>query len=1265
MMKSTERTSFQFHGVSTLSRRPQALSAEYCSLDERSLSELLHLIHRFSKSVSYTNTKNELDGDWSEFFKNNLAFLLSDIACFDEIEAANRIGIITSKLKSTDDNVELNELYFNLVLQTYRLFRQFDEWYKRSKRNIEHISDNVLDPHLHNAIQTRLSPLLHDLRPEIEKLINTFPEGQEFHEFQFNQFEPVWSISNGSPKNEVEKADLYTSSTIVTRIHKNILATITHLKHIAPNLLNRVITDYPYHEPHVSLIISFLQAYKHVQADLNEITRRHLDYYFRNVLKQSPRYSFPDRVHVCFELAQHINQTTISAGTLLSAGVDEEGRTKNYLVSSDIQVHHSRIEDLLVVHVANNPSIGIGTSFKDVSNIYSSKILFNRQGFVINESGKKSSAFLFGRDQADISLAHRDMRQATVGFAISSSVLILNEGNRTVSLTLKFHLKSMTSLVSFVEEIAINEGLSADNAFYKILNNIFRLRITTPEGWFETYRYDIVRPKAWTDGEIQINVSLDVSEPAVSCYSSALHGFGYETKWPIFEFHISSKYAMYAYSYLKDLAIEECRIAAEVHGIKDLSVFNDQGQLDIQMPFYPFGSNPDMGSYILLGHSELFTKQIDDISFDIQWHNLPRIAGGFESYYREYGQEIKNDSFKVGVSGLSEFHFHPKEESNIQKFNLFELSEEGQTLRQKRALRNIDITKLKIKPSYAPVDVSNYTAKTRTGFIKLELMEPEMGFGFDLFPRLFSDAVIKNAQSNSGILGTKEGPKVDLPKNAFAPQMRSIALNYKASTVLTFLPDRASDNDERIDDRIFHIHPFGNTAIFKNGLPETNVLLGQYDDEGYLYIGLSELNPPLNLTLYFQLEYNALNVINFSDIPKVKWSYLVGNQWVEFDRSGVISDGTNNFTTSGIVELKLPSGMDISHDILPDGKFWISASIARNTQILSRMVFVSCNAAVATWQPHKAGVNWENNISSETITGFIKSRSDIVKLSQPFPSFGGNAGETDDQFHIRVSERLKHKNRVVNPEDYERIILEKFPNIFQALCLTSTEHPSFVSPGELRVIVVPKFNPEGPFLFPRVDYNGMKVIEDTLIELASPFVKLKVINPIYEKVRISCSVQFTGGSSAGEYVSKLEDDIRSFLCPWFGEQQGEMLFDQGIEQSQVYSFIESLDYVNFVTRLSIVVLHYKNGKYSISDSAAEEGKLNRIRTSSPWSVLVPDENQDIAIINRTIHGRASETKIDTMKVGSDFVISEEEEEEIVYPYFDHERDVFYAIKIDL
>ncbi len=1264
-MNKNETSTFKNQGLSANTKYLASLDPTSFGLDEREMPDFMNFILEFSKQVQYRDFENKKDGNWSVFFEDDLAFLLAQIHGIDVEERDLRFKLAIDAYYSNE--TPLSGSYAAVLNECFGFYCLIDDWYKRAKKNIEHLDENVLDPHLNSAIRLKLSQHLVGLQAQIrsfKSLDVTF----KTELFDAQDFDPIWSSPepksrpDGNRNLETNEDELLLE---IKNAYRDATGVVTHLKHKAAELLAHVIKKYPHHEPHVSLIIAFLQLFKHVQGDLNNVTKRHLDYYYRTLLKQSKRKPLPDFAHVYFELAEHVPSTVIKAGRLFNSGADEEGLDTTYAIEHDVVVNRSNIDIIKVIHVANNPSIGIGNSYKSVSNIYASEIKVREDGFVVNEADNPAHAYPFGRDQADISLVNRDMKQADIGFAISSALLSMKEGDRNVSFTFKFNLKSLTSLVSFVEEIALHENLSADNAFYKILNNVFRVRVTAGDGWYETDSYNIVRHNSWSDGEVQVNMVLEISEPAIVNYDSEIHGSGYEAQWPVFEFLISSKYAMYAYSYLKDLSIETCKIETEVNQVKDLSVFNDQGQLDIHMPFFPFGSNPKLGSYFILGHEELFNRPITDFSVDIQWHNLPRLKGGFEAYYKEYDEQITNDSFKMGLTGLSEFKFYPTDSASIQQFDLFRADEKEDKLSNTMKIEHIDLETLGLIPSYEHIDISEYSSKTRNGFIKFELNGPEMGFGFDVFPKLFSDAIVKNSTLSAGILGSRETPKVELPSEAFAPQIRSISLNYKASTTLTFTADRVSDNDDKVNDQLYHIHPFGKHAIFEKGLPKSHNLLPQYDDEGYMILGVSEMNAPATLSIFFQLEYNAVNVINFTDIPNVEWSYMVHDEWIPFKEGQILSDGTNNFTTSGIVELKISDDINKIHQILPSDVYWIRASASRNTQILSRLQFVKSNAALVKWKSHKAGADWSKNIPEGSINGFIETKAEVNTVAQPFPSFGGSPGESDLGFYNRVSERLRHKNRAVIPEDFERIILDQFSSLFQVMCLNNSRHPDYIKPGEVKVIVVPNINESSDFAMPRVDYNQLKLIEDKVKQLITPFAKISVINPVYEKVRISCHAQFKTDLGAGEFVARLEGDLRSFICPWFSNNQSEMIFGGSLERSALLSFIESLDYVTFVTRLSVVVLHYRNGEYSISDSAAEDGKLNTLQSSTPWSVLVPDDGHDIAIIDRVVHGEARETKIDTMKVGADFVISEELEDEISYPYFDTEKDVYYSIEFDL
>ena len=64
-----------------------------------------------------------------------------------------------------------------------------------------------------------------------------------------------------------------------------------------------------------------------------------------------------------------------------------------------------------------------------------------------------------------------------------------------------------------------------------------------------------------------------------------------------------------------------------------------------------------------------------------------------------------------------------------------------------------------------------------------------------------------------------------------------------------------------------------------------------------------------------------------------------------------------------------------------------------------------------------------------TISKLDQPDAAVKKIIQPFSTFGGRAAERSETFYTRVSERLRHKDRAIAMWDYERLVLEAFPQI--------------------------------------------------------------------------------------------------------------------------------------------------------------------------------------------------------------------------------------------
>jgi hypothetical protein len=174
-----------------------------------------------------------------------------------------------------------------------------------------------------------------------------------------------------------------------------------------------------------------------------------------------------------------------------------------------------------------------------------------------------------------------------------------------------------------------------------------------------------------------------------------------------------------------------------------------------------------------------------------------------------------------------------------------------------------------------------------------------------------------------------------------------------------------------------------------------------------------------------------------------------------------------------------------------------------------------------------------------------------------------------------------------------------------------------------------------------------------------------VVNPNYERVRINCKIRFETTQNTGQYTRRLETDLRKFLCPWFGAKQQEMILGTSLEQEEILAFIYGLDYVRFVSRFSVVVIHKTEGSYNLSDSASRTDNQAAIAASNPWSVFIPDESHEIELVDHLTHQSPEQTRIETMRIGSSFVIMDQKEEDIILPMPDLDKDTFFAVEINI
>jgi hypothetical protein len=406
-----------------------------------------------------------------------------------------------------------------------------------------------------------------------------------------------------------------------------------------------------------------------------------------------------------------------------------------------------------------------------------------------------------------------------------------------------------------------------------------------------------------------------------------------------------------------------------------------------------------------------------------------------------------------------------------------------------------------------------------------------------------------------------------IPLEPYTPTIAGMSLDYTASAPAA-------------DITLIHLYPY--TGTYKQEEIRLNPpLLPTFCDEGTLFLGLKDLVPGENLNLLFQLAEATSD--SESDPQDLNWYYLVNNGWQPLrNKFEVLDDATDNLTTSGIIKFSLPANIAADNTIMPKGLFWIRAGVAINSAGVSETMAILPQAIRATFTNDSANdkLRLGTSLPAGSISKLETADANIKSVNQPYDGFGGAVPEVQSQYYVRVSELLRHKGRAIQKFDYERLVLQNFPQIYKAKCINHTfslnahaytnDFP--VAPGYVQVAVIPDLNQlkAGDSFQPRTPVSLLEQIEKSLQGKSSPFVRIRAMNPRYEAVHFCITVKLLPGKDPTYFKQQLAEDIRTFMAPWVVGDYYKLSFGQCVSRSDIIQFLETRDYIDYVLQLKML-----------------------------------------------------------------------------------------------
>ncbi|QNF34715.1 hypothetical protein HUW51_19005 [Adhaeribacter swui] len=758
-------------GTSRYERFLPALDPGSVLLDDRQLQDFISFAQRYAKQVLFVPqqaSEVDLTTTWEDFFKNNSVLLLAHIATKN-----------VAAYKETHDhllalfNRENNLNNFNELLEfTFSRYKKINSWYYASA------ADGALNFDLKLYISSYLRPELESLQEMLlytrnllvnqnyrlpdfqtdlfssrstaadnEREINAIFKNFNFSGSQANQLnahekvkeilkqDNVWALQDKENSSLRErlfagKTDEEKRSSAALRLNKIFEAVyyateniVNHSRHY----FEEIIRQQQNHPPHLALFIAFIKLYGYAQQELNNLPRKHLDFYYKEVLQIKTKSAVPDQAYIILELAKGFETTFLKKGTLFTAGKDKQNTELIYQLQDDITVTKAQVAAVHTLFLQQDAN-------KQTLNYYTEKLTINPEANT--ENIEVASWKMFGEAKTPT--------LAEVGFGIASTQFYLAKGERKVTLVLE------------TEEPVPVEQFNT---------RLLRLLLTGEKGWLNSDDVNsgisvqsLIRTIPTT---LELNFSVSATqESAIVAFDPATHAGNFATKMPVVQFILKfprrqllsedPQYALYQehiqqLNVLQQLHIKSARIQAQVgslnapvsfDGVKELILENNDAPIDSKKPFYPFTPIPKVGSAFYLGCKDLFYKKIDKLTVNLEW----LLPDNFSTYYNKYLPPYDSHQFKVALSILVN-----KRWKKISEVSVIDKDASGPRFKVLR----LDFSKIISTPENEPdMDVATVDNEHQDGTLRLKLNYPD--FGHSIYPQLITTAVMEKASSKYG-----------------------------------------------------------------------------------------------------------------------------------------------------------------------------------------------------------------------------------------------------------------------------------------------------------------------------------------------------------------------------------------------------------------------------------------------------------------------------------------------------------------------------------
>ena len=900
----------------------------------------------------------------------------------------------------------------------------------------------------------------------------------------------------------------------------------------------------------LSLLVVYLRSYGAIARDFNDRFATLPELYRRDILRVVPHKAVQDNAYIVITPKEEQSGFTLPKGQSFPAGQNADGEELIYRTGREEYISPIQCAEVNAVYLTRKD--------KKVTGICKQ---------IVNYQDTSTVETLF---------ADRHSEALPLGWMVESSMLILGEGERKVSISFKIAGDTAESLIEAC-----------------LLSDSFALQFSDIEGWTEQACFCCINR---TGGEhrlcFRFTIKPDVIAPA-PC-TEEIHGI--TTEQPALR--ILSTNISCPYDWASRLKFDAVEIQTEVKSIRNFTFYNELGQVDTSQPFYPFGTQVEKGTWFLFGNEEMGLKPLQEVRLKGLWKKLPETEAEFDQVYKGYadtGKNIGTDAFLISTEWQKGGKWHTCIDSEQHLF----VPDNGED----RSLIHAEVVfdfKKKMSLLRSIIDTPYEYSCDRDGFFRATLQAPTIGFGTGAYRNLFVEAMVHNSHC-------KEKKQRDLPSEPVIPMLSDAELSYIASEETTLA------NIKNSSIRLSRITALSEQESFPIGDGNKQPFLPAEPADHLLYFAFLHAQGEQTIRMYIDMVLPKEKIPFYNPQPdksiKLSWEYWNGNEWRSVAIESIIAEETCGLTQSGFVEIKLPEKIKKEY-IDKQGRMWLRCTITGDVSSCLAIRSVLTNYIRLTAQ------NGDGfPLPAETIQNMIEANECVESIVQPLNGFGGKSAETEAEVAVHQNSRMANRHRALRIKDYEQLVLEHFPEVDKVQCMTI---PQDNKASEIYLVVFYGVEDSRYFLSP---VWKLVEIQHLVLKYVSPFVALRVINPVYERVEVHCkAVLWDSVQDKGKTIRQLVVLAQNYIAPWYRKYEIPELRKQ-------FSYKElHARMVNHEDLMKLVVLEV-DGK-SLPNVDIDTKDLI-FKGSHPWSVLLPE----IEIELLSPHGGIEEAEI-----GGNFII---------------------------